>query len=116
MFNIVDCAVGIECSMLWIVVFGFACSMLWFVLLDLDVSCGVLFPTSREVINKPLGDCTPLYSCQTPFVGTSCTNSCLFVNNSSSCRGPLNKTSTISIQVGGLFVDLCYKGESFLKG
>jgi len=72
-------------------VFGFAFSILWFVLLDLDVSYCVLFPASIEVINKPLGDCTPLYSSQTPFVGTSCTNSCLFVNNTNSFKGPLNK-------------------------
>jgi hypothetical protein len=70
------------------------------VLLNLDVSCCVVFPASREGINKAPGDCTPLYSCQTPFVGTGCTNSCLFVNNASSGRGPLNKTSTVGMQVG----------------
>ena len=88
-FRVVVCAVG------------FTCSVLWFVLLDLDVPCCVLFPASREGINKPSsGDCTPLHPCQTPFVGTGCTNICLFVNNASSCRGPLNKTSTIGTQVG----------------
>jgi hypothetical protein len=65
--------------------------MLWIVLLDLDVSRCVLFPASREGINKSPGDCTPVYPRQTPFVGTGCTNSCLFVNNASSCRGPLLK-------------------------
>ena len=122
-FNVVVCAAGFLSSILWIVllelrvpccglccricvfrfgvcVFGFEFSMLRFVLLYLDVSCCVLFSASTEVINKPPGDCTPLYSCQTPFVGTGCTNSCLSVNNASSCRGPLNKTSTIGIQVG----------------
>jgi hypothetical protein len=33
--------------------------MLWFVLLDLDVSCCVLFPASTEGINEPPGECTP---------------------------------------------------------
>jgi len=43
-FNIVDCAAGIACSMLWIVVFGFAWSMVWFVLLDLRVPfCSLCF-------------------------------------------------------------------------
>ena len=67
---------------------GFTCSMLWFVLFDLDVSRCVLFPASREDINKPPGDFTPLYPCQTSFVGTACTNSCLFVKTQAVVEGP----------------------------